>query len=77
MVPAIARRAIAVFKPLFRFFLFLDNGAAQLVQAVAQLVQPLFHAQQQIPAQHHGETEVADSAEDFFGIHRLTPVRKR
>ena len=46
MVPAIARRAIAVFKPLFRFFLFLDNGAAQLVQAVAQLVQPLFHTQQ-------------------------------
>ena len=69
MVPAIARRAIAVFKPLFSFFLFLDNGAAQLVQAVAQLVQPLLHTQQQIPAQHHRETEVADSAEDLFGIH--------
>ena len=62
MVPAIARRAIAVFKPLFRFFLFLDNGAAQLVQ-------PLLHTQQQIPAQYHREAEVADSAEDLFGIH--------
>ena len=69
MVPAIARRAIAVFKPLFRFFLFFDNGTAQLVQAVAQLVQPLLHTQQQIPAQYHREPEVADGAEDLFGIH--------
>lgn len=58
MVPAIARRAIAVFKPLFRFFLFLDNGAAQLVQAVAQLVQPLFHTQQQVPAQYYREAKI-------------------
>ena len=47
----------------------LQQGLAQLVEAAGQLIQPLFHAQQQIPAQHHGETEVADSAEDFFGIH--------
>ena len=69
MVPAVARRAIAVTKPLFSFFLFFDNGAAEFVQAVAQLVQPLLHTQQQIPAQHHRETEVADGAEDLFGIH--------
>ncbi len=47
----------------------LQQGFAQFVKAASQLVQPLFHAQQQIPAQHHGETEVADGAEDFFGIH--------
>ena len=46
-----------------------QQGFAKFVKAAGQLVQPLFHAQQQIPAQHHGETEVADSAEDFFGIH--------
>ena len=62
MVPAIARRAIAVFKPLFRFFLFLDNGAAQLVQAVAQLVQPLFHTQQQVPAQYYREAIAVNSS---------------
>ncbi len=55
----------------------LQQGFAKFVEAAGQFVQPLFHAQQQMPAQHHGETEVADSAEDFFGIHRLTPVRKR
>ena len=47
----------------------LQQGFAQFVEAAGQLVQPLLHTQQQIPAQHHGETEVADSAEDFFGIH--------
>ena len=56
----------------------LHQGLAQFVQAAGQLIQPLLHTQQQIPAQyhretevadHHRETEVADSAEDLFGIH--------
>ena len=46
-----------------------DDGPAQFVEAAGQLVQPLFHTQQQVPAQHHGETKVAHGAEDFFGIH--------
>ena len=54
---------------ILQFSVFADDGPAQLVQAAGQLIQPLLHTQQQIPAQHHGETEVADSAEDFFGIH--------
>ena len=49
--------------------MFADDGPAQFVQAAGQLIQPLLHTQQQIPAQHHREPEVADSAEDFFGIH--------
>ena len=49
-------------------FIF-QQGLAQLVQAAGQFIQPLLHAQQQIPAQYHRETEVADGAEDLFGIH--------
>ena len=52
-----------------QFFVFADDGFAQLVQAVGKAVEPLFHTQQQIPAQYHREAEVADSAEDLFGIH--------
>ena len=47
----------------------LHQGLAQFVQAAGQLIQPLLHTQQQIPAQYHRETEVADGAENFFGIH--------
>ncbi|WP_436975969.1 hypothetical protein [Phascolarctobacterium faecium] len=48
---------------------FLQQCPAQFVQAAGQLIQPLLHTQQQIPAQHHREPEVADGAENFFGIH--------
>ena len=54
---------------ILQFSVFADDGPAQLVQAAGQLIQPLLHTQQQIPAQHHWEAEVADGAEDFFGIH--------
>ena len=54
---------------VLQFSVFADDGPAQFVQAAGQLIQPLFHTQQQIPAQHHREPEVAHSAEDFFGIH--------
>lgn len=47
----------------------LQQGLAQFVKAAGQLIQPLLHTQQQIPAQYHRETEVADGAEDLFGIH--------
>lgn len=52
-------------------FIFADDGPAQFVQAVGKAVEPLFHTQQQIPAQYHRETEVRGSAEKFFGIHLL------
>ena len=55
----------------------LQQRLAQLVQALSKPVQPLLHAQQQIPAQHHRKPEIADSAAKFFGIHKLTPVRKQ
>ena len=55
----------------------LQQGFVQFVEAAGQLVQPLFHAQQQIPAQHHRKPEIADSAAKLFGIHKLTPVRKQ
>ena len=54
---------------VLQFSVFADDGPAQFVQATGQLIQPLLHTQQQIPAQHHREPEVAHSAEDFFGIH--------
>ena len=54
---------------LFSFALFFDNGAAQLMQAVAQLVQPLLHAQQQVPAQYYWEAKIANCFEDFLRIH--------
>ena len=54
---------------ILQFSVFADDGLAQLVQAAGQLIQPLLHTQQQIPAQYHREAEVADSAEDLFGIH--------
>lgn len=54
---------------ILQFSVFADDGPAQFVQAAGELIQPLLHAQQQIPAQHHRETEVADGAEDLFGIH--------
>ena len=54
---------------VLQFSVFADDGPAQFVQAAGQLIQPLLHTQQQIPAQYHRETEVADSAENFFGIH--------
>lgn len=54
---------------ILQFSVFADDGSAQFVQAAGQLIQPLLHTQQQIPAQYHRETEVADSAEDLFGIH--------
>lgn len=47
-----------------------QQGLAQLVQTAGQFIQPLFHAQQQIPAQHHGEPKVAHGAENLFGIHK-------
>ena len=53
---------------VLQFSVFADDGPAQFVQAAGQLIQPLLHTQQ-IPAQYHRETEVADSAEDLFGIH--------
>ena len=52
---------------ILQFSVFADDGPAQLVQAAGQLIQPLLHTQQQIPA--HRETEVTDGAEDLFGIH--------
>ena len=54
---------------VLQFSMFADDGSAQFVQAAGQLIQPLLHTQQQIPAQHHRETEVTDGAEDLFGIH--------
>ena len=54
---------------LLTLLFFADDGFAQLVQALSKAVKPLLHTQQQIPAQHHRETEVADSVENFFGIH--------
>ena len=54
-----------------QFFVFADDGFAQLVQALSKAVKPLLHTQQQIPAQHHRETEVRGSVENFFGIHGL------
>lgn len=54
---------------LFSFTLFFDNGAAQLMQAVAQLVQPLLHAQQQVPAQYYREAKIANCFEYFLRIH--------
>ena len=59
----------AGFSILFSFTLFFDNGAAQLMQAVAQLVQPLFHTQQQVPAQYYREAKIADCFEYFLRIH--------
>ena len=53
---------------VLQFSVFADDGPAQFVQAAGQLIQPLLHAQQ-IPAQHHRESEVADGAENLFGIH--------
>ena len=52
-----------------QFSVFADDGFAQLVQALGKAVEPLLHTQQQIPAQHHRETEIADSVEKLFGIH--------
>ena len=54
---------------LFSFTLFFDNGAAQLMQAVAQLIQPLLHAQQQVPAQYYREAKIANCFEYFLRIH--------
>ena len=54
-----------------QFFVFADDGFAQLVQALSKAVKPLLHTQQQIPAQDHRETEVRGSAEKLFGIHDL------
>ena len=54
---------------LLTLLMLADDRLAQFVQAAGQLIQPLLHTQQQIPAQYHRETEVADSAEDLFGIH--------
>ena len=56
---------------VLQFSVFADDGPAQFVQAAGQLIQPLLHTQQQIPAQYHRETEVTDGAENFFGIHGL------
>lgn len=55
----IARRAIAAISSQYVLSLFFDNGTAQLVQAVAQLVQPLLHTQQQVPAQYYREAKIA------------------
>ena len=52
-------------------FIFADDGPAQFVQALSKAVEPLFHTQQQIPAQYHREPEVRGSAEKLFGIHGL------
>ena len=56
---------------LLTLLFFADDGSAKFVQAVGKAVEPLFHTQQQIPAQDHRETEVRGSAEKFFGIHGL------
>ena len=54
---------------VLQFSVFADDGPAQFVQTAGELIQPLLHTQQQIPAQHHRETEVTDGAEDLFCIH--------
>ena len=54
---------------LFSFTPFFDNGAAKLMQAVAQLVQPLLHAQQQVPAQYYRKAKIANGFEYFLRIH--------
>ena len=62
---------------VLQFSVFADDGPAQFVQAAGELIQPLLHAQQQIPAQHHRKAEVANGAAKLFGIHKLKPVRKQ
>lgn len=57
-MPVIARRAIAAITSQYVLSLFFDNGTAQLVQAVAQLVQTLLHTQQQVPAQYYREAKI-------------------
>ena len=39
--------------------MFADDGPAQLVQAAGQLIQPLLHTQQQVPAQYYREAKIA------------------
>ena len=49
--------------------MFFDDGTAQLMQTVTQLVQPLLHAQQQVPAQYYREAKIANCFEYFLRIH--------
>ena len=49
--------------------MFFDDGATQLMQAVAQLVQPLLHPQQQVPAQYYRKAKIANCFEYFLRIH--------